>query len=384
MKLAFINHWPPNTGVGAYIFSLFSNFKRYKIVDADMFCTGFHPIRISTINKKVTEGIIFLHEPHFCRNPYIISLFKHVFSPHRIPQSYHLYHVSDEMIARFTKFNCPSVITIHGPLTFTTPKDTMALGSGSLGAAHYLRNIFLQSTYRNIVHANKIICVSESSKRNLLATLAIDPEKIKVIYYGMDHQLFKPRDKMTYRKKIGLPLDKIIVLNVGNESHSKNIPTLIKAFYKIKKRFKNAILVRVGDQLPSTKELVDRFGPEGFIHFKRVPHQYISYFYNSADLFVFPSLREGFGFPALEAMASGCPLIASNRPAVPEIVGNGGVLIDPLDVDSLALQMETVLKDENLRAELIKKGIKRALTFTWEKCAKETYQIYKEVLYGTC
>lgn len=380
MRIALINHWPPNTGVGTYIFSLLSNLRLYENVKTDMFCLGFDPKRIRDIDKKVAKSVHFLHKPSVCRNRHFASMFKHFIATNRIPKLYHLYHVSDEMIARFAKSNSPSVITNHGPLTFTAPEDTIAFGTGRLGPTYSFYNIFLKNIYRNIEHASKIICISEFSKRNLLATLPITHKKTKVIYYGLDHKLFKPRDKRECRKRIGLPSNKKIVLNVGNESCSKNIPTLIKAFHRVNENISDVVLVRVGDQLPITKKLVDDLNLKDYHHFKRVPHIDIAYFYNSADLFVFPSFYEGFGFPVLEAMASGCPVIAGNRTAVPEIAGDAALLIDPFDIDSLAVQMETVLENEDLRNRLIEKGIKRASDFSWQKCARETMKTYQEVL----
>lgn len=377
MRIAFINHWPPNTGVGTYVFSLFSHLQFYENIEADMFCVGFDPKRTRNLGKKVSERIYFLSQP---RNRYLASMFKHFLAPHSIPKLYDLYHVSDEMIARFTKIDNPTIITNHGPLTLTASEDAFAFGVGRLGPTYFLRNTFLQNTYKNIEHASKIICISEFSKKNLLATLPLDPKKVKVIYYGLDHESFKLRDKNECRKELGLPLNKKIILNVGNESHSKNIPTLVEAFYRIKKRINEVMLVKVGDQLESTEFLVKNLGLCNFLHFKRVSHRHVAHFYNAADLFVFPSFYEGFGFPVMEAMASGCPVIAGNRTAIPEIAGDAAILVNPFDMESLCVEMETCLKDENLRDELVRKGIKRASIFTWEKCARETLQTYHELL----
>ncbi|MEA3458002.1 MAG: glycosyltransferase family 1 protein, partial [Candidatus Thermoplasmatota archaeon] len=103
--------------------------------------------------------------------------------------------------------------------------------------------------------------------------------------------------------------------------------------------------------------------------------------YNAADLFVYPSIYEGFGLPPLEAMACGTPVITSNTSSLPEVVGDAGIMVDPPDVDRLADAMHEVLTNEGLRANMIKKGLGRAEMFSWEKCARETLEVYEEV-YG--
>jgi len=101
--------------------------------------------------------------------------------------------------------------------------------------------------------------------------------------------------------------------------------------------------------------------------------------YRNADLFVFPSLYEGFGLPVLEAMACGTPVITSNTSSLPEVAGDAAVLVDPYSVEDIADAMERVLTDPDLRTELSRKGKERAKQFTWEKCARETLKVYEEV-----
>ncbi|MBT6229755.1 MAG: glycosyltransferase family 4 protein, partial [Candidatus Scalindua sp.] len=102
--------------------------------------------------------------------------------------------------------------------------------------------------------------------------------------------------------------------------------------------------------------------------------------YNCADIFVYPSLYEGFGLPPLEAMACGIPVITSNTSSLPEVIGNAGIMVDPEDDNSLSEAIFNVLKDEDLRYQMSKNGLKRAKLFSWEKAAKEILEIYDEVL----
>ena len=102
-------------------------------------------------------------------------------------------------------------------------------------------------------------------------------------------------------------------------------------------------------------------------------------FYNLADIFILPSLYEGFGLPVIEAMACGCPVIASNSSSLPEVVGNAGVLIDPNDYRPWVDPIYEILTNDGFKQKLIKKGLKRSKTFSWEKTSKETWQVYEDV-----
>jgi len=107
----------------------------------------------------------------------------------------------------------------------------------------------------------------------------------------------------------------------------------------------------------------------------------IGSFYAIADLLIYPSLVEGFGLPLLEAMSYSCPIIASNQSAIPEVVGNAGILIDPYNANEIAGAMQKLLSDRPLRSELVSKGFEQLKIFSWEKAAKETLEVYKKV-YG--
>lgn len=115
------------------------------------------------------------------------------------------------------------------------------------------------------------------------------------------------------------------------------------------------------------------------IFLRELPEADLPLMYNAADLFVFPSLYEGFGLPPLEAMACGTPVVTSNTSALPEVVGDAGIMVDPTRVDELADAMLRILRSPDLRCEMSAKGLERARTYTWEETARQTRKAYEEV-----
>lgn len=227
-----------------------------------------------------------------------------------------------------------------------------------------------------------IIVPSESTRNDMIKILGLQKEKIVVINSGVDKR-FKPiKDAKEYiRKKYGI--SKPFILNVNTLDLRKNINTLLKAFYELKKKgliYKLIIIGKSGDAYKQIISYIQRFNLSNDVTLMGlIDENDIPYFYSAADLFVFPSLYEGFGFPVLEAMACGCPVITSNSSSLPEIVGKAGLMVDPINTKKLAEGMIEMLINKNLRKSMIKRGLKRAKTFSWENTAKETLKIYKEI-----
>ncbi len=253
---------------------------------------------------------------------------------------------------------------------------------------------FLMTAQQEAKKADKIIAVSQSTKDDLINLFGLEPGKIKVIYSGVGKQ-FRPikngddipkltaQSIIKLKKKYNLP-DKF-VLYFGTIEPRKNLIGLIKAFELLKsqgKRSSQIKLVIAGtngwlykDILKTAQE--SKYSRDiiftGFIEDKDKP-----YLYNLAELFVYPSFFEGFGFPPLEAMACGLPTIVSHTSSLPEVVGQGALMIDPYNIDELAWAMEMALTDSNLKERLIKKGIVQAKKFSWSKCARETLKTLTE------
>jgi len=377
LKIIIINTLPPSSGVGRYTLSVYNKIK-FILRSSNNHTYNVLLANWSDINPKVKEII----QKSNNKNP---SVIKHVLQMLRylslnfflIKQikcnNPILIHMTHPWIAHLLPLKNRYIVTVH---------DLFELKRITSIDEKLIMEIWTKRKILDMLRSsNYIICASESTKNDLLHYLTdIDSKKVKVIYYGVDHELFKPRDKLEARRRLGLPLDRPIILNVGSEEPRKNIPTLIKAFGILVKNIPNAMLIRVGSPTNTIKKLIYSQGLEGKIVYLRPTDEDLSLLYNASNVFVFPSYYEGLGLPLLEAMASSCPVIAGNRSAIPEAVGDGGILLDPFDIDGFAYWMHEVLLNEDLRIKLSEKGYRRSLNFSWEKCARETLEVYREVL----
>jgi glycosyltransferase involved in cell wall biosynthesis len=232
--------------------------------------------------------------------------------------------------------------------------------------------------------ASRIIAISEQTRRDLIAAYGLPPEKITVIYEAADPR-FRPQSAESVaavRARYGLP--NRYLLFVGTIEPRKNLTTLLEAFSGIRNREPRTKLVIVGRKGWLYEGFFRRLralGLEGEVLFTGfVPDEDLPALYSAADLFVFPSLYEGFGLPPLEAMACGTPVVCSNTSSLPEIVGEAALTFDPLDAEEMSATIEEALDDAALREEMREKGLRQAAKFSWEKTAQETFQVYQEVV----
>lgn len=218
------------------------------------------------------------------------------------------------------------------------------------------------------------ISISHSTKTDALRYLNIPSEKISVVHPGVNDKIFKPLKEAEYTNHP-------FILFAGANIPRKNIATLIKAFKILKKGEVPHKLILVTSPNKSLQEMIVDLDLRNEVIVKsNLPVDALVKLYNSAELFVSPSLYEGFGLPPLEAMACGCPVITSNAASLPEVVGDAGLMVDPYDVNGLSNAMEEVLSNNGLREDMIKKGLERAEMFSWEKAATETLKVYEAVM----
>ena len=289
----------------------------------------------------------------------------------------HAVHFSNQHLGRWVSWlNQPCVVTVHDLVRLAfphAPEDRMSA-------------VGLALDRRGIRKATHVICVSEATKKDLMQYLAVAEEKITVIYNGIDHSVFKPSPVNDGR--FSAPY----VLYVGSERPRKNLVCLLRAFAAIKDRgprFASLRLRKVGSAGRSeefrttTLEEARRLGIDRDIDFvDHVSDQDLAVVYSNAVALVYPSLYEGFGLPVVEAMASGCPVVASNISSLPEVAGSAALLVDPHDPAGFAEALQSVILDRDLRTRLCGDGLRRARDFSWDNAASATYAVYEGVLAG--
>ncbi len=288
-------------------------------------------------------------------------------------------HLPNQHLGRYGNFlKMRYIITVHDLIRYFDLK-----GYGTyIHRPNSRDRFYLNRDYRGVTKATRIIAVSQATKRDLMNYLGIPEERIRVVYEGIDHTVFRPSLRSN---NFGYPY----ILFVGSEHPRKNLPTLIRAFGKLKerKRFRDLKLVKVGraggketNFREETMKVIKSLNLEGQVVFTElISEEDLRACYCDAECFVLPSLYEGFGFPPLEAMACGSPVITSDSSSLPEVVGGAAIKVSPQDVDGLAEALQNVLTDQQLRRSLVKRGIAQAAKFSWEETAEKTLEVYKEV-----
>jgi len=228
--------------------------------------------------------------------------------------------------------------------------------------------------------ARAILTVSENTKRDLMNMLSIPESRITVTPPGVDYDRFNLRvlDEGDEFKHLGLPID--YLLYIGNLKEFKNVPRLVEAYRQVRSRRPDSPpLVLVGRNfIPGFERQIQK--TDGIRWIGEVRRELLPCLYQHALFFVFPSLYEGFGLPPLEAMASGTPVLCSDRASLPEVVGDAALTINPESTEALAAAIERLIQDSALRRELSAKGTVRAKQFTWDRMARQTLEVYSRCL----
>ena len=296
--------------------------------------------------KLIPEHVALLHEPHYVLPPLV---------------------------------PCRAVVTIHDCIHLMFPqylpnRMAYAYARGSLWAAAR--------------RAERILTVSETSKADILRYCDVPADRIIVVYNAIDDRFsVAPGDGAIQRARERYQLDGPFALYVGNIKPHKNLERLIDAFDLVRRSgFERLELLIIGDQIskyPRLRRAVDKHKLHKHVRFLGfVPDDTLAALYRLATVFVFPSLYEGFGLPPLEAMASGTPVVTSNRSSLPEVVGDAAVLVDPYSAASIAEGIQRVLSDASLRRTLSERGLARARQFSWESSVRRIHEVYMDVASG--
>lgn len=289
----------------------------------------------------------------------------------------HLLHEPHYVLPPATR--CRRVVTIHDCIHLMFPQYLP-----NRLAPLYARAAMWTATRQ----ADRIVTVSEASRRDIVRLCGVAPERIEVIYNALDRRFSDPPDEAHIdRVRQRYQLDRPFLLYVGNIKPHKNLERLIVAFALARAAGPDDLrLIVIGDELsryPVLRQTVHRHQLDKHVRFLGFqPASTLIAFYRLAHAFVFPSLYEGFGLPPLEAMACGTPVVTSNVSSLPEVAGDAALLVDPYDVEAIADGIRRIVHDEALRRELTTRGLERVRRFSWEAAARRTHAIYMAVLGG--
>lgn len=360
-------NWYKGTGIGTYtdrILSCMLKFHKENLYH--MYWSGENYEYFKGDNSKILMTSKKYHK-----------FFEQYYFPNNLSdENIDIYHIPQNGIGISPNIKCKKVVTIHDLIPYIMPE--------TVGKGYLLK--FLKEMPKIIELSDGIITVSERSKKDILKFFPIDENKIFVTPLAADIK-YKPLNKHKCKKIISetYNINKPFILYIGGFSPRKNVKSLLMAFSKIHKNLpENYNLVIVGankddgqllKQLSSDLNIRSRTKFTGF-----VPEEHLPIFYNACDVFVYPSLYEGFGLPPLEAMTCGCAVISSNISSIPEVVGDGGILIDPFNLKDLTNSLESLLNDKKLIKEFQIKGLNQASKFSWEKTCEKTLEVYKKIL----
>jgi glycosyltransferase involved in cell wall biosynthesis len=285
-------------------------------------------------------------------------------------------HFAHHHFARYgPRLRRPFVVTVHDLIRYNDLTALVPL----INAPTRRDRRWIAAEAEGVRRAAAVVAVSQTTRRDLIERLQLDPARVAVVYHGLDHALFRP---VTHRLS-GAPY----VLFVGSEHPRKNLGTLLRAFVLLRRRRPHLRLVKVGlaggsearfgaaltrwIQDLGLADVVDAVG--------EVCDDDLVAWYSGAVCLVLPSRAEGFGLPPLEAMACGCPVVVSTAGALPEIVAGAGPCIEPYDITGWADAIAAVLDDAGLRARMREAGLRRAAEFSWERAAAGTVRVYERL-----
>jgi glycosyltransferase involved in cell wall biosynthesis len=349
-------------------------------------------VTISTLGENLSYGLandlhIFLNEhiqedfsfpnttchtvklPCRCRTPRI--LWEHLVLPKKVKKlKCDILHCPG-YIAPYN-VSCPTVVTVHDIIALTRP-ELCKLSN------HLYYRMMLG---RSVKQASQIIVPSNFVKKGLVKLFDINPEKINVIPFA-PAEVFEKVDDADLLKQVRetYNLPEKFILFLANHEPKKNVAGVIKAFAEFRKMVKGYKLVLAGRAAwgPKSRKLIyDLAIEKDIIHPGYIPIADLLALYSLADIFLFPSLDEGFGIPILEAMACGVPVVCSDRGALPETAAGAAVSVPPLDTKGIAEALANFATDSSKRKDFIKKGFKRVSELSWEKTTNATLDVYKK------
>lgn len=294
-------------------------------------------------------------------------------------------HLTSQMMGSLLAFK-PGMkkvaITVHDIVPYLVRNDP-----NQSTFRHPFDRFFDQLAMKNLREADLLMVDSAYTGELLVNHLLIARDQIRVVQLGLDHKRFQVKKPPTaFMNRYNLHSNNKYLMFVGSENPRKNLPFLIEALHQLQQRIPSVKLLKVGDpenelqRKEFLRQITSLHMNDQVIFIEQIPEDDLTALYNSVDCFVFPSLYEGFGFPPLEAMACGAPVVCSTAASLPEVVGHAALLVDPNDMQGWVDAMERILLDDQLRRDLRERGIERAADFTWERTARQTLSVYEELM----
>jgi len=296
-----------------------------------------------------------------------------------------LFHITSQTLATLLLlqgFQSPGVVTVLDIIPrLTSEAPTLTTMRHGVDRALYALAL------KGLQKANAVVAISRFTKRTLISHLRLAPERIAVIYPAVNLGLFSPQSVSdSFLRTYDLDDRYRYVLYVGTDDPRKNLSTLLRAFALVHRRVPEARMLKVGasrfgEERARLEALAARLGIKDHVKAVGAVHDRdLVSFYNLADVLVIPSIFEGFGLTAVEAMACGTPVVASDIPALSEVLGDACLTTSPFDTEGLASRILQVMGSNELRDKLASKGLERASRFSLQKQGTALVSLYEQVM----
>lgn len=295
------------------------------------------------------------------------------------------YHLTTQNLASVLvtqRLRHPSLVTVHDIIPWLVRHDRALCVY-----THRLHRLFDWVAMQGLRRATGLLAVSEWTKRTIVRELGIPASRIQVCYNGLDRKLFRPLTPSDqFRERYGLSASERYLLYVGSEDPRKNIGGLLRAFAAVRAQRPDLILLKVGaPQIPERRQqllaLAASLGLADAVRWiDRVPDTDLPQFYAASELLLMPSFYEGFGYPVLESMACGTPVVCADAASLPELAGGAAMLVDPYRPQSWLTPILTLLEDSQQRERARQIGLERASLFTWERASEIAARAYQRLL----
>lgn len=350
-------------GISRYICSLATHLARLDGVNALIFAPLHYNRHLEGLPRALARGWRVPRVPKTARPVFALSalLARQAIRRFRPDIVHQTYYSADA----YAPEGARRVITVYDMISEQFP-------------AEFAGSQFTDTKKIAVSRADHVLCISESTRRDLIELFGVAAERTSVVYLGYD-ELAPPADTGTWVQNGSRPY----LLYVGSRGGYKNFEALVRAFAS-SSYLRNGFTVMCfggGPFIPGELALFRQLQLSD-VHVRQTSgnDEMLASMYKGAAAFVCPSLYEGFGIPPLEAMSLECPVICGNTSSVPEVVGDAGEYFDPNDSESMRVAIEAVLQSASRSSELVEKGKVRCSLFNWERCARETLDVYRSIL----